>query len=710
MHDCVRAAMQANGIESLNPAQQLAVDAGLVGNSMVVATPTASGKTLLAEIAILQALAERRKALYIVPLRALAREKYDEFRQKYPDWKLAISIGDFDSADTWLDAYEVLVMTSEKLDSIMRHGAAWLEQVGLVVADEVHLLDDLGRGPTMEIVLTKLRMVANPKVLALSATIRNYEELADWLAAKRVKSDYRPVKLEKGVCHAGRVTFEKHSIDLDKDRPHLSELVEMTLQMGKQALIFISTRKGAEASAEKLAHVVGNHGKSGSNDALAAEALQALDTPTKQCEKLAKCLKQGIAFHHAGLADQQRKLIEDGFRAGKIKVVCATPTLAAGLNLPAYRVIIRDLKRFYAIKGMDYLSVLEVQQMMGRAGRPKYDTEGQAILIAKNDAEATHAMERYVHGEPEDVISKLGVERVLRIHILGLIASGLTDSRDKLFGFFARTFYAHHHGDLSRINGRIEEEIDFLAQAGFIDGQTSDGFATAASRKVAGKQLKATKLGKRVSELYIDPETAKKFLDKLEQTGGKSRDVMLAHLLTFALEARPLLSLRKKDIETVEDFVFSNHRDLVGPFLEPYDSDYEESMRSFKTALMLLKWVDEWKEDRLLDEFGVAPGELRARLDIADWLLYALQEIALLAGKLDVIRDVKKLRIRLRYGIREELLPLVRLKGVGRARARALFSAGLRSLADLRSVPHDSLARLVGTKTAESIKAQLGEP
>ena len=201
MADVMKKVLELSGFDSLNPVQKLAVDNGVLdGKSLVLAAPTASGKTLVAEMAALNAVMQGMKVVYIVPLKALASEKYDEFKKKYEPMgiRTAMSIGDLDSSDPWLARYDIIIVTSEKMDSLLRRGIPWISEIGLVVADEVHLLDSPDRGPTLEVVLTRLRQVASPSILALSATISNYEEIAGWLDAGFVKSDWRPVDLHSG--------------------------------------------------------------------------------------------------------------------------------------------------------------------------------------------------------------------------------------------------------------------------------------------------------------------------------------------------------------------------------------------------------------------------------------------------------------------------------------------------------------------------------
>lgn len=198
-------------ITELRPAQEKSVKAGLLqGKNLLVCTPTASGKTLIAELAALKSIVENKeKAVYIVPLKALASEKYRDFKRRYDKIaKIALSIGDIDSSDPYLADYDLIVTTSEKLDSLIRHGTPWMASIKTVIIDEIHLLNDAERGPTLEILLTILKqLLKNAQFIGLSATIGNAEELAEWLDADLVVDDWRPVKLHKGIYLDGKIEF-----------------------------------------------------------------------------------------------------------------------------------------------------------------------------------------------------------------------------------------------------------------------------------------------------------------------------------------------------------------------------------------------------------------------------------------------------------------------------------------------------------------------
>jgi helicase len=197
-------------VEILRPSQEKAIKQGLFKQkNMLICTPTASGKTLIAELAMMKQLLERGgKAVYIVPLKALATEKHKQFKERYAGLiKIAISIGDTDNSDKSLHKYDLIITTSEKLDSLIRHKMEWIKEIKTIVVDEIHLLNDPGRGPTLEILLTILRHMLNAQIIGLSATIGNPKELAEWLKAELVIDNWRPVNLRKGVYHNGKIEY-----------------------------------------------------------------------------------------------------------------------------------------------------------------------------------------------------------------------------------------------------------------------------------------------------------------------------------------------------------------------------------------------------------------------------------------------------------------------------------------------------------------------
>ena len=493
------------------------------------------------------------------------------------------------------------------------------------------------------------------------------------------------------------------SIPHDSDNDALNLALD-TIKIKKQALVFVNTKRGAEKTAEDIAKKI----KTESNELkkLSEDALKVLSRPTKQCERLSYCIKKGIAFHHAGLTAKQRELVEDNFRNGLIKIIACTPSLAMGLDLPAFRAIIRDLKR-YGPRGYDWIPVLEYLQQAGRAGRPKFDSFGEAIVTAATEAEKNNIYEKYILGEPEDIYSKLAVEPVLRTYLLSLIAANFTRSKKDIIEFFSRTFWAYQFQDMDRLENIIMKMLDLLADWGFI---IKDGEDFQRADKLDDFKVKATIVGKRISELYIDPLTAYFFVCCLKEASDKKlNSFSFLQIISHTLEIRPLLRVRVKEYDKIQEQLLIQNDFLLEKEPSMYEPEYEEFINSIKTAMMFHDWANEKDEEFLLEEYNIRPGELRAKLEIANWLLYSSGELSKLLQFKPLLKEIVKLRLRLRYGVKEELLPLLKLEQIGRARARKLYRNRIKDIADVKKARLETLEQILGKKIAFSIKKQVGE-
>ena len=687
--------LKKKGIKKLYPHQEEALKKGLMkGKNLIIAVPTASGKTLIAMFAFFNAFKRKKKIVYLVPLVSLANEKFEEFSEFFPNKKVALSIGDYDSDDPFLAFYDIIVCTVEKFDSLMRHKAEWIRDVGLVVVDEIHLLNDPARGPNLEIVLTKILQSLKTQIIALSATIKNVEELAEWLNADYVISDFRPVKLIQGVAFDSRIKLENGKIIELPEIPIEEGICDFVLKKGKQILFFVSTRKKAESLAKKLSSIAKDFINSKANlSKISLQILNSIETPTSQCRLLADLIKNGVAFHHSGLLYSQRRIIENNFKNGNLKVLVATTSLAFGVNLPSYCVVIRNLKRYYPGLGLYYIPVLEYVQMCGRAGRPKYDKEGIAIAIAKDEREAEEVFDRFVFGELENLRSKLGSEPILRMHVLGLIASGFCKTRFQLKNFFQNTFFSYQYGDVDEILEKVDEILEKLESWGFI--------------KVVENKILPTRVGKRVSELYIDPLSAKIIIDGIKKIDENISDLSLLHLISSTYEMKFLTRIRRSEEEKIISEMYSRRDEILVEIPKEWEIEFEYFLPTVKLALVLEDWINEASEDEINKKYGIAPGDLRSIVEIAEWISYSAKELSLLLRKKEAVKCFKKLMLRIRYGVKEELLPFVRLEGIGRKKARKLYNAGIKTLSKLRKIPFETLSFMIGPKTAQKVKQQL---
>lgn len=1165
----------ANGFSSFNPLQEKALKTPLFDQSTVVASPTASGKTVLAELCALDSILQKRqKVVYTCPLRALASEHYSDFKRKYANLKIrfSLSTGDLDSSAKYLENYDFVFCTNEKLDSLIRHRAEWLQSVGLLIVDEVHLLGS-DRGPTLEIVIAKMKLVnPNLRILALSATIPNAEQIAEWLKAKLVKSDYRPVKLEEGVFFDSEIRFEERMEAIDsRHKDALSQVVEDTLhQKEKQCLVFLNSRKTSQSTANKLSRLTSQKLSAKEQAVLlrvSERIANTLEQPTSQCLELAELVKKGAAFHNAGLLQKQRHLVEEAFKRNYLKVICATPSLAAGVNLPAFRVIIPSLYRYdggssqripvseykqmclpygaqvftkefgemgigkiveekikcrvlcwneknqrvefrritgffvrqgkrlvelktvfgnkiwltpehpilvrtdtgirwksaggvgeneellfvkdvpfdrqkppffmdflpndsdvYAqnlgnliIKAKKRLSLTEralskklqishkniyglkknrkampvrvafklfdflhyskekrvallhslksaygtttefparissdflwlaglvatdgnmqlatdkrtksryaklrvfnknvkiiqkaikvlkkfglvptvsrredglitaevgatllckilsshfgipfgnktttvnvpsfllnssreligaylggifdgdgnyneaskrdrgivrrilfvtsskkfavgIQKLLlrigvlatrfekrknsfvflknkkvnfpkptfyvvfrkieylrkfkkyakitkakivvdysnyhnidcfhdcrelgavfapikkkrlvdkkrkvynlaieknenyfangilvhncGRAGRPKYDSAGEAILLSNSEIEADELMEFFVKGELEEIESKLSIEPILRTHLLAAIATDFIFDLQSLEDFFSKTFYAFQFKQTDALFVTLSRILQELQELGFVESNE--------------KRFKATSLGKRVAELYLDPIAAHELIQTLKQ---RRSFLPLTYLFSFVQTGQlfPLVSIPKKKEPEVLEALMESAPELPLEVEREIFSD-DDLPRKFFTARMLEEWINEKPDSLLSDEFNMAPGLLRSKLLVCDWLSYAAFELCQLLGLENHLEKLGKLRKRLQHGVREELLNLVEVRGIGRVRARRLWNSNVRSVLELKKTDVKDLARILNSeKVSVQIKQNLGQ-
>ena len=688
----IKRIIRERGIEELYPPQAEALKSGVLeGKNLVLAIPTASGKTLVSEIVMVdKLLREGGKAVYLVPLKALAEEKYREFRE----WgslgiRVAATTGDYDSTDEWLGRYDIIVATAEKFDSLLRHGSGWIRDVKLVVADEVHLIGSYDRGATLEMILSHL--LGRAQILALSATVGNAEELAEWLDAALVMSDWRPVELRKGVFSHGELFWEDGRVD--KYPSNWESLAIDAVKRGKQALVFVNTRRSAEKEAISLSSKISKLLTKPETRQLEDLISQIEDNPTT--EKLKRALRGGVAFHHAGLSRVERTLIEDAFREGLIKVITATPTLSAGINLPAFRVIIRDTKR-YSNFGWTDIPVLEIQQMMGRAGRPKYDKVGEAIIVARTE-DPEKLMERYVHGKPEKLFSMLANEQAFRSQMLALITNFGIRTFPELFKFLEKTFYFHQREDTASIERKAKEIVYFLIENEFIDLSTEDEFIP-------------LPFGKRTSHLYIDPMTAKKFKDAFPALERNPNPLGVFQLIASTPDMA-VLNARRRELEDYLDFAYEMEEKLYTniPYYEEYR--FQSFLSQVKTAKVLLDWINEVPEARIYETYSIDPGDLYRILELADWLMYSLIELyKLFDPKEEVLNYLRDLHLRLRHGVREELLELVKLPNIGRKRARALYNAGFRTQEEVMRAKVGDLMRVegIGSKVIEGLFKYFG--
>jgi len=707
--DPVKELLAERDFHELYPPQQEAIEAGVLeGRNLVMASPTASGKTLIAEFSALKHVLERNgKVVYLTPLRALAWEKYEDFSKyselRRPDGekiRIGISTGDLNTRGGYLPNYDIIITTNEKCDSLLRHRTPWMESVSLVVADEIHLIGN-DRGPTLEVALARFRQM-NPglQILALSATISNANELAEWLDAECVKTEWRPVELKEGVAQGESITFTSGEVR-EMTPLHRRDPINIALNAvldGGQTLIFVESRRRAVSTARYASQALNGTGDNRENKELlrVAADIATHGEKTSLTEELVKAVENGAAFHHAGLNRDHRRIVEEAFKDGYIKILSATPTLASGVNLPARVVVIGSYKRFRPGYGMYPIPVLEYKQMSGRAGRPQYDEYGEAILIASSPDERETLFENYIFAEPERLYSRLAQESALRGHTLAAVASDYAHTEQGLIDFFGRTFYGYHYPPTS-IKLILANILNYLAREDMLQYRED--------------YLYATEFGRRVSELYIDPLTAVILRDGFRRGALDVTDFTWLHLICHTPDMRPILRPRRGDSDIVETYYETHLEEFATSVPDDIDYiEYEQFLGEVKTAMVLEAWMEETSEANLLEKYHVQPGDRYSAVHNAQWLLYAATELSDVLSVPEYRGQLAKIRDRVRHGVTEKLLPLVRLRGIGRVRARLLYNSGYKTIDALKRAPINRLVEIpnIGAKLSKAIKEQVG--
>lgn len=460
--------LESRGITDFYPPQWEALQPGLTGQNLIISIPTASGKTLIAEILALQQLLNKRKEyphqrskhgkiLYLCPLRALANEKYGEFKEHWKKFGLTVglSTSDIDKPDFKVFRNDMIILTNEKADAILRLNPKLINQLEMIICDEIHLINDESRGITLEFLITLIQKIkSETQIIGLSATIQNAHELAAWIKGKLIQSDWRPVELKEGYYLNEKIHFQNGDSRKILSIPNLDETQNLVLDMIKeqgQVLIFSNSRRSAMSTAEKLAPILKQIASPIDKKIYTKTSqiyLKNIFDKTSLSKQLGHLLESGVAFHHAGLAPSHLKFIVEQFNQRQLRVICCTPTLAAGVNTPARRVIIKTLYRYSAEKGSHLIPIIEYKQMAGRAGRPRYDPYGEVIILDSKPERLVENALTYINGVPEAITSKLSNEKALQSHLLGIIAAKIADNQYTLTDFVTKTFYFYQllHG------------------------------------------------------------------------------------------------------------------------------------------------------------------------------------------------------------------------------------------------------------------------
>jgi helicase len=656
------ATSQDPGTRQLSPPQREVLDQGLLhsGFDCILQMPTGSGKTWLAEEAIDGVLGRGRRAIYLTPLRALARELADRWVGRFAPHRVGVFTGDQSSRGRTFPVpfgeARLLVMTPERLDACTRYWRShwgWIPEVDLVVVDEFHLLGEGLRGARLEGALSRIRRL-NPflRLLCLSATLGNREELSDWLGAVDYASTWRPIPLEWQVIRYRRAT----------DKPGLlRQVVERNVRTGGKSLVFVQSRRRAE----------------------------------EVC-RLLQGWQFRSAHHHAGLGQEERGKVEGTFRQGETDVLVATATLEMGLNLPARQVILYDLQAF---DGAEFrpLSCCSVWQRAGRAGRPGLDTQGEAVLFA---AAWDHQANAYLEGRFEPIRSGLSCRKALAEQILAEVSAGLARTPTQLGRVFGASLAARQN----RL-GDVDAVIRDMRDAGML------ACAQREDEEAGRKQLQATRLGRIAVRHFLAPSTVLLF----RRVFDPGEDWTFFDLLLVAAscpDCEPLLPVDYEELETLGARLAAERSRLLGrPRKEVAGTlgiDGKRLLSALKTSLAIREWTRRGDGERVAEVMACYPFEIHRLRETMDRLLTGM--LAVIdpeepAGQEAAVEEEATVRERLTAlqrmvdaGLDEEAVTLTLIPGIGPRWAQRLRSVGVADIEGLAQASPEALAGVRGLK------------
>ena len=647
---------------SLTPSQAAVMERGLIdsGFNCVLQMPTGSGKTWLAEQAMAQVLGRGQRALYLTPLRALASELMERWRERFAPNPIGVFTGEFGrSGRAYPVSYHnarLLVMTPERLDSCTRNWRShwgWIPEVDLLVVDEIHLLGDRHRGARLEGAISRFRRL-NPfvQILGLSATLGNRVELAGWLDGVEFASDWRPIPIDW--------RFVRYRKANEKPSLLLSEVGRCVGQGGK-SLVFVQSRRRAEALSLFLA-------------------------------------KQGLRayHHHAGLNHSSRREVEEGFRQGSCDVLVATSTLEMGLNLPVRQVVLYDVQSF---DGNEFrpLPTNQVWQRVGRAGRPGLDPSGEAVLFSPT---WDRAADGYPRGVFEPVRSGLSQPRLLAEQVLAELSSGLARTRSQLRRTFGHSLAAHQN--------RMPDLEGLLRQM-----QETELIREDTEREPDSGELRLcpTRLGRIAARHLMEPATVRLFRTAmLDEPEASFFDILL--LASSSPDCEPLLPVDFEELDSLGDALARES----SRFLSKARSELEDRLgvggkrllAALKMSQVARAWTRTGDADQVAELTGCYPFEVLRLRESLIRLLAAMADIHRVEKpgdhrpprppeeEVSLADKIHALSQMLQAGLDEEVITLTLVPGVGPTWARRLKQADITDLEALAQAEPEALAALPG--------------
>jgi len=695
----------------------------LDGDSLVVVAPTSSGKTFIGELAALRAVHQDKKAVFLFPYRALVNEKFEEFSAMYSSIGLRVvwSSGDDGSqaSEVQQGQYDIAFLTYEKFLNQVVAAPHILNQVGLVVLDEAQFITVPKRGIVVELVLTNLLLARErgiaPQIVTLSAVIGNEQGFHEWLEARLLVSTTRPVPLREGVLDRSGI-FQYLDVDgsvkteallspsaivVRTKKPSSQDIIvplaQKLVPLGEKLLIFRNKRGSAAGAAGYLARELG---LSPATEVLAE--LPELDLSSSS-QQLRVCLQGGTAFHTTHLYLPERLPVERSFRnpTGRVRVLAATTTLAAGVNTPADTVIIPE-NRFVGEDERPFL-VSEYKNMAGRAGRLGLTTQGTSILLADHSIQRQHLFTHYVMGKPEDLRSSFD-PRDFETWIIRLLSQVKEIKREEVPGLLTNTYagFLASRRDSSweqSSRRRIEELVERMLSLELLALNDESVFLTA--------------LGRACGSSSLGFSSAMRLVEALRAMSVSTISIQTLMGLTQALpEADSFVPIAKKGLQEqrwAQEVTWQYGREVFAQ-IQRNSQDNVSLFSRTKRAAILLSWIKGVPVDEMERNFSLNPFarvEYGHIIGTADQTRFLVASVAAIAAAVypELDLDLDLLLKQLEYGLPPEALPLAVLR-LTRGECLALRAAGITNKEELRKTPRESILRLMGERRVSYLESK----
>lgn len=695
----------------------------LDGENLLAIAPTGSGKTLLGEMAALRAVSRGRRAVFLVPLRALASEKHEEFEERYGaalGLRVIKCTGDkTDQVPQFVRGkYDFALLTYEMFLNLLLSHPRGLLHVGTLVVDEAHFITDAERGITVELLMTLLVAARSqgtaPQLVALSAVIGKVNHFDEWLGARCLVSTDRPVPLVEGVIDRSGVfqyvdidgaekhtqLLRAHEVVQRKDKPNAQDVIvplarRILADRSETLLIFRSKKGSAAGCAGYLGGELGLPAAAGALASLPAVAASS------ESDRLRQCLGGGTAFHNSNLIREERAAVERAFRdARELRVLAATTTVAAGVNTPATTVLIVDHEFF----DREY-TVAEYKNMAGRAGRPGFAAIGRSILYAETGIEREHLFSKYVKGVPDGVRSSFDPSKLdtWLIRLLRQVPEGI--EADRVVGLLANTFggYSLVRRDPAwkgRMQFDLARRLERMRQLRLVEDHRG--------------RLVLTPLGEACGQSSLSLDSCMHLVEVLRRRGMRTiEDLMiLVQCLEEADVYTPLGRANRKGTDRGWPHHLASmvRRDLVSELAHGGGTDGYE--KRCKRSLVLLDWVRGRPMTEIEQHFTANPffavelGTVRSFADTARFHLRSAADIARAMFDSQPFPD-EQLAIcleQLEKGLPARLLELSReVPLLTREEGLAMGRAGIASVTEITKATDEALLAIL--QDAARVKA-----